>query len=151
MRKGILVTGVTFALIGVGYLFMASRLDMGTMDKPGAGVYPVFVGIILVIATAGTIVSALLQPIPGAIKWPKGVGLGRVLAIGAVTFFYALALEFVGYLICSAMVLLVCFHVMGMRSWPRKIGLTFFLMAFSFLVFDRLLRVPLPQGVFSFF
>ncbi len=151
MRKAVLTTGILWAVVGVTYLIKAFQLDMGTLDKPGAGVYPVFVGFLLMVAAIGTIAGAIGRPPAGTIAWPKGIGLGRILGIAAVIFFYAFALEFLGYLVCGSVVLLVCLHVMGMRSWAAKIGLTVSVMALSFFLFDTLLRVPLPEGILAVF
>jgi len=150
MRKGILVTGVLWTVLGITYLLYALRYDRGTLAHPGPGLYPIFVGAMLIMVAIGTLISAVISPPSGDIDWPKGAERMRVLGIIAVSVFYAFALEFLGYLLCSAILVLVCFQVMGMRSWRLKIGLTLVMTALSFFIFDKVLSVPLPRGFLSF-
>ena len=137
-------------MLGVAYLVYALRYDTGTPAQPGPGLYPIFVGAALIAGAMGTLVSALISPPRGLIYWPRGLERVRVLGIIAVSVFYALTLELLGYLLCGAIVVLVCLQVMGMQSWRLKIGLTLVMTALSFLLFDKLLSVPLPRGFLRF-
>lgn len=150
MRKGVITTGIISIVLGVIYLIQSLQYEMGTMDRPGPGFYPVFVAAFLIIGAIGTILSAIIHPPEGVINWPIKAERWRVLGVIAVSFFYAFTLRFVGFLICGAIVTFVCLHVMGMRSWPLKIGVTVIVTIASFLVFDKLLSIPLPRGIISF-
>jgi putative tricarboxylic transport membrane protein len=151
MRKGILITGGIFLALGIVYLIQALQYDIGPSGQPGPALYPIFAAAVLLAGAIGMIVSAWIRPPAGAIIWPTGREKWRVLAIIAVSLFFAFTLEFIGYFLGSAIVILTCLHVMGMRSWLLKIGLTLVVTILSFLLFDKLLSVPLPTGFIQFF
>jgi putative tricarboxylic transport membrane protein len=150
MRKAILITGSFWTVLGIAYLLYALRYDRGTSAQPGPGLYPILVGALLITVAIGTLVSAVINPPSGHIHWPKGTERVRLFGIIAVSVFYALALEHVGYLLCGGIVVLVCLQMMGMRSWRLKIGLTLLMTAVSFFLFDKILSVPLPRGFLYF-
>jgi putative tricarboxylic transport membrane protein len=150
MRKAILVTGSFWTALGIAYLLYALRYDLGTPAQPGPGLYPILVGAFLTVVAIGTLLSAAINPPSGHIHWPKGAERVRLFGIVAVSVFYALALEYVGYLLCGAIVVLVCLQMMGMQSWRLKIGLTLLMTAVSFFLFDKILSVPLPRGLLYF-
>jgi putative tricarboxylic transport membrane protein len=151
MRKGILITGGIFLALGIVYLIQALQYGIGPSGRPGPGLYPIFAVAVLLTGAIGMIVNAWLRPTAAAIAWPVGKERWRVLAIIAVSLFYAFTLEFIGYFLGSAVVMLTCLHVMGMRSWLLKIGLTLAVTILSFLIFDKVLSVPLPTGFIGFF
>jgi putative tricarboxylic transport membrane protein len=150
MRKGILITGCIFLALGIVYLIQALQYDIGPSGRPGPALYPIFAAAVLLTGAVGMIVSTWTRPPAGAIDWPTGKEKWRVLAIIAASLFFAFTLEYLGYFLGSALVMLVCLHVMGMRSWLLKICLTLAVTILSFLFFDKLLSVPLPLGFMRF-
>jgi putative tricarboxylic transport membrane protein len=150
MKKGILIAGILCLGLASIYLALAFTYPIGTMAAPAAAIYPIFLGFVFLLASIATIVDVLRNPPSGTIDWPKGIGAWRVVIIAAAIIFFAFALEFIGYLICSAIVLLVCVQMMGMRSWWRKITFTVIVVGMLYLLFDLLLRVPLPRGLTPF-
>ena len=147
MRRALLGMDVAALLLGVLYLWVAFGYDRGTLDQPGPGFYPQFVGTLLVIASICSMVTHLLRPAQRKLVLPKGRDLGRVLSVMAGTVAYVILLNYAGHLLSSILVVFIVLHTMGMTSWPMKIGLTIAIALGSYYLFDVVLKVSLPRGI----
>jgi putative tricarboxylic transport membrane protein len=147
MRRALLTVDGVALLLSVLYLAGALGYPRGTMDQPGPGLYPLFVGVLLVVASLGSVVADLVKPAAGELEIPKGKDLGRVLTVLGGTAAYVLLLPFAGHLLSSVVVVFIVLHAMGLTSWPMKIGFTIGLALGSYYLFDILLKVPLPRGI----
>ena len=143
------VSGATLALLGVAVLEECWRLGLplGTLATPGPAYVPAALATLLVIA--GVLV---------AVVGPRAVSLGSVgwrewrhtVAIVAGCAFVALALERLGYRLTIA---LVCAFLLGIVERKGVVPTLVFAVALAagtYYVFDTVLRVPLPRGLFGF-
>ncbi len=140
------VVALTFSLV---YLIGALGYPMGTMEQPGPGRYPLFVGGLLLLASIGSLVTNLLKPAEGELHLPKGKELGRVVAVIAGTVAYVVLLPYAGHLVGSVVTVFIVLQAMGLSSWPLKIGFTVLIALGSYCLFDLILNVPLPKGFFG--
>jgi putative tricarboxylic transport membrane protein len=147
MQRTLLGVDIIALLLSILYLMGALAYPMGTLDQPGPGRYPLFVGVLLMLASSGSLVTNLMRPVKGGLDWPKGKELKRVLAITAGTIAYVLFLPYAGHLLASMAVVFVVLHTMGMPSWLTKIGFTIAIALSSYYLFDVVLSVPLPRGI----
>jgi putative tricarboxylic transport membrane protein len=146
MRRTLLSVDISALILSLLYLGGAFGYPRGTMDQPGPGLYPIFVGILLVVASIGSIVTDLVKPAQGELEIPKGKDLGRVLTVLGGGAAYVLLLPYAGHLLSAMLVVFIVLHAMGLSSWPMKIGFTIVLAVGSYYLFDILLMVPLPRG-----
>ncbi|MBU2053990.1 MAG: tripartite tricarboxylate transporter TctB family protein [Proteobacteria bacterium] len=149
MQRVLLVVDITALILSLLYLVGAFGYPRGTMDQPGPGLYPIFVGILLVIASIGSIVTDLVKPAQGELEIPKGKDLGRLLIVAGAAAAYVFLLPYAGHLLSAIMLVFIVLHTMGLTSWPMKIGVTIVIALGSYYLFDILLMVPLPRGIFS--
>jgi len=147
MRRTLLSVDTAALVLSSLYLWGALGYSRGTMDQPGPGLYPLFVGALLVAASIGSIVTDLVRPAQGELELPVGKDLGRVLMVLGGSAAYVLLLPYAGHLLSSIVVVFVVLQAMGLTSWPMKIGFAITLALGSYLLFDVLLKVPLPRGI----
>jgi putative tricarboxylic transport membrane protein len=147
MRRVLLWVDAIALLLGGIFLWEAFNYDRGTLEQPGPGFYPISVGIFLVIASLGSLVTDLLKPAQGKLDLPKGRDLGRVLFVTAGTIAYVLLLPYAGHLLSATLVVFIVLHTLGLPSWFMKIGLTIVLALGSYYLFDIVLKVSLPRGI----
>lgn len=147
MQKILLRVGIISIGLSVSYFAGALSYSVGTLAQPGPGLYPLFVGALLILASVGVFVSTLLRPSVKSIEFPEGRGIRQLLSITAVMIVYGVALPYTGHLLAAAIVVFGVLQAMGLRRWYIKIGLTVALSLGSFYLFDILLKVPLPRGV----
>jgi hypothetical protein len=139
---------VVAALVLLESLVTSRKLPLGTLRQPGPAYAPVLLALLLV--GFGLVLVAL-----GA-RAPRLSGIGwtewrHAVFIFAVCGFAALGLERLGFRVTMAVVLIVLLGVVERRSRSIVFTLAYavgFAMA-AFLVFDTVLRVPLPRGLFG--
>ena len=149
MQRTLLGADITAILLSLLYLLGGLSYSMGTLDQPGPGLYPLFVGILLLIASVGSLVTHVMKPAKGNLEWPKGKDLWRVVVVTAGAISYVVFLPYLGHLLASMVAIFIVLHTMGLSSWPLKIGFTVAIALGSFYLFDVILNVPLPRGVFG--
>jgi putative tricarboxylic transport membrane protein len=145
------VVGVIGGILSIVYLAIALDYPVGVLSRPGPGIFPLIIGILLFISSAGIFWEARSKSSLAKIEWPKAEGRGRLIKITVAAVLYVIALPYLGYLIVSTGLTLVVLHVMGMSSWPRKIAVALAIGIGSLWLFYVILNVQLPRGIFEIF
>ena len=117
---------------------------VGSPQSPGAGFWPLLIALTM----AGLGMRLTVRPTVraaaaagAASRWGRfGIALGT---LG----FYVLALEPLGYLLATAVLLLAQFRWVESRSWRTSAWAAVLTAAISLVLFRTLLKVPLPLGV----
>ncbi len=73
----------------------------------------------------------------------KGRALGMLLILGI----YILLIDVAGYLLASVVFFLLEFRMVGIRSWPKNIGLTAVLVGIYYVVFAHFCSMSFPSGI----
>jgi len=140
------IAGAAFLLVGAGAVAGAIQLQVGTPDEPQPGFFPFLAGMILVILSGLLIMQGLRGRSSGGepftnLKQPVLAMLGLV--------GFVLLLEPLGYILATAALTAVLLFVLKVRR-GLSFGLTIVLLPVgSYLLFDRVLDVPLPEGIMS--
>lgn len=146
-RTAYLVSGSVGLLLAIAYLAMAVRLPFGELGRPGAAVFPVVVGIILIVASLATVWEGRQMSGAPLIELPSGPDLRRVLALVALLFGYYVTLQWLGQLIAGTLFCILLMRLLSTTSWLRIILYSVVMSLVIDLVFERLLSVPLPHGL----
>jgi putative tricarboxylic transport membrane protein len=132
-----------FILIGVAVMVRAFQLHVGTPTAPQPGFFPLLAGASL------TLMSSILL----VRSWSKGSVSSKISREiwrpGAIVFtmvIYMVILEAVGYILASMFLSMTILRLMGTKSWWRVGGVSLVVTIGSFVLFDRLLGIPLPAG-----
>jgi len=130
------------------YLVQATRLPLGSVEQPGAGLFPILVGAFLLAVSAAHLLQDLrrssgTQPLP-----PAGTGrrvMGVVAALGA----FCLLLPWLGYAVAALGLLLAILRLFGLARWGMSAAVALVATVASYYLFAVVLGVPLPAGVWS--
>jgi putative tricarboxylic transport membrane protein len=137
---------VLLAAAGV-YLTLALRLPFGAASRPGAGFYPVLVGVFAIVVALAATASAFrgtAGAADGAVELDAASRRRVVISVAALAAF-CLALPWVGYPAAAFAFVTVVLRYLGGRWWTAL--LTGALSsAGSYGLFAVLLDVPLPNG-----
>jgi putative tricarboxylic transport membrane protein len=120
----------------------ACRLGLGKLGKPGPGLTPLFYASVLAFFAAILLLRSLGMPESRAkivLRWRS------VLPILAILLIYGLAIEWLGYLICTFLVVVLLLRVGGVR-WAGSLLFAGVATLAVNLMFVRWLAVPLPIG-----
>lgn len=146
MRRTLIGVDVAALVLGLLYLWGALEYSLGTLAQPGPGLFPLFIGFLLLLSSIGSLISHLSAPVEGRLEFPKRKELGRVLAVVGGTVAYVVLLPIIGHILGSILTVFIVLHSMGLPSWGLKIGLAIAVSLGSFYLFDIILQVPLPRA-----
>ncbi len=145
------ITATCFLLLGIAYLAGSLKLPMGSAVKPGAGLFPLLVGISLVAFSLLLLIGSLKQkePIPQDQEpFPKGKDRQRVATVAITLILFVVLLKPLGYAVGSSLLMAATLRLLGLRSWGKIILISVLTAAVSFYLFDSLMGTPLPRGIF---
>jgi putative tricarboxylic transport membrane protein len=148
LRHALLGIALMSAVLSIIYLVTSLQYPMDTAAQPGPGFYPFIVGILWLLSSLGLALEARTKEERALVSWPQGVAFFRIIAIVGSLLFYVILLPVLGHVIVAAVVILVALQAMGGLRWQFRIALTILLTLGSYYLFDVLLEVPLPRGVF---
>jgi hypothetical protein len=145
----VLARAVPLVLLGAAgvYLILALRLPFGATARPGAGFYPVLVGIFAICAAVAATASAF-RATPRAATDPvemDGAARGRVIVSVIALVAFCLALPWIGYPAAAFGFVAVVLRYLG-AGWTAALLTGVLSAAGSYGLFAVLLDVPLPRG-----
>jgi hypothetical protein len=139
---------VALLAAGLVYLGSAWSLPMGTAARPGAGFYPLVVGIFGALAVLGWL-AITLRGTRGGVGGSIAVttdARGRVLATAGLLTAFCLALPWTGYPLAALMFTALLLRALGAGTVTAlAVGVAAALA--SYYAFGVLLGVPLPRSV----
>ena len=141
MRVGLGIISGLLLLAGAAMIYGAGDLEGSfTLGAPGPGRVPTVCGWAVVMLSAALLVRVMRDRQRQPLAFPQ---LPRVAATAAAGVAYVVLLPVIGYYVATALFLLPILRLLR-ASWVTAVGVTVGFMAFVFLVFDKLLGVPLP-------
>jgi putative tricarboxylic transport membrane protein len=145
--KAIAVAAVFLVLSG-WICWEALQVPLGSFRMPGAGFFPLFLGLTL----GGLSVGLLAQGLVSADRAPARVWPERteVLAMVGSLVVAVWLFERAGFLIAMALFLGVAMRVLGTRSWATVVAAALIGSVASYVVFSRALQIALPSGIVPF-
>ena len=140
------VAGGALALLALYVVWESRRLPFGSLRNPGPAFVPVVLAAVLLLFGLLLVVFSGKSPALSTLVWIEG---RHAIAIFAVCAFAALALERFGFRPTVALSLVFLLGVVERRNPIFTIVFSVGLAAGTFLLFDTILRVPLPRGPFG--
>ena len=141
------VAGGALVLVGLIALWESRRLPLGTFHRPGPAYMPVVLALLLMVFG---LALALMGGRGGRFADVGWHEWRHAVAIFGACAFAAWGLDRLGYRITMAAVLFFLLLVLERKGVILSIGLTMVIAWGSFVLFDTVLRVPLPRGPFGF-
>jgi hypothetical protein len=133
--------------LGLAALYKASSLPFGTVREPDSGFYPILICTALA-AFAGVSFASPERPWKGeSDSHPRGSL--RVWGVVVAMLLYVWALGAVGFLLCTAALVLLLLRGIGALPWLHSVVAAVVAAAACYALFTRL-GVPLPAGMLSF-
>jgi hypothetical protein len=130
-----------FLLLGAGLIWGASGLpEAVTLGEPGPARFPYLCGGIIIVLSVLLLARALRGGEGGTLAFPQWPRVA-VVALAGLT--YAALMPRLGYFPATAVFLFPVLLLLRAR-WPVALAVTVGFVVFIYLVFVRLLHVPLP-------
>ncbi len=152
------VTGLFLALLGSLAFWGGSLLPAVPGQDVGPAAFPMMIGAGLVLC--GIMIAAGIghsfeaaepeedDQAPGLAQHLGRMGWLAAFLPPVLLIFYVLAADALGFLLTAAIILLTSARALG-ASWSMTIGTVLLAPPFVHLIFFKLLRVPLPDGLLT--
>ena len=150
MRRREILGAVVFFVFGSVTVILSLQMPIGTFRTAGPGLFPLCLGIMLMVLSSLFIVQVLLgaegqdeNDMDAAQEPGSPLLVVAFLAIVALT---TLLMRTIGYPLASFLVMVGLLTILGLKRWPLNLALSFVIATGSYLVFVHVLKIPLPKG-----
>lgn len=151
MKRDGLIEGILILLCGGVTAALSLQMPIGTFRMAGSGLFPLCLGIALMLLALLYLANLLLQkdakrqPAEAEVALPGAAGQ-MLLFLGASAL-ATLCLDFLGYPLTAFLLMLAQLAILGVRQPAALVSLPLLTAAASYLLFVRFLRIPLPKGL----
>jgi hypothetical protein len=125
-------------------------MPMGRIRQPGAGVFPVISGFLLLLGSVSALWEGLKTRKTESVELPAGSDLRRLLVLLGGILGYLVLLPILGQLISSTIFCFVLIRVLSSLSIWRVALYALVMAGSAYLLFVRFLMLPMPVGIFAF-
>ena len=148
-----IVDAITALLVmGLGGVVLYGSSKLGsewTSDGPGAGYFPFYIGLILVISGAGIFFQALFGKMRDTGVFVDREQLGRVFSVLLPAAVYVLFIQLIGIYVASAVYITLFMVLLGKYSWIKSLAVGLIVNVIFFMMFEVWFKVPLFKGEFD--
>ncbi len=142
-------SSIFLIIIGLFIIYEARNMGVGTLSQPGAGLFPLFSGLIIL----GTAIITFLKSILGKIELSgdeEERTYAPVVYVLAGVLFYYFALPVLGFSLTTFLLLVFLIKIVGGYRWIPGIIYSILMTVISYLIFGKWLMVQFPKGIFFF-
>ena len=141
------VVALCLVVVGLVEVIEARRLGAEwTSDGPGAGYFPFYIGLILLVCGAAILVQSLRARKADDSVFVDSVQLKRVLSVLVPSAIYAGAIMVLGIYVASALFITLFMIVLGKYSPLKSVVVGVAVNALFFMMFEVWFKVPLFKG-----
>ena len=151
MKRDEAIGGMVLLLFGMVTIILALRMPIGTFRAAGTGLFPLLLGIILMILSGLFLLNLLLRkerelekkeaPVAATPRSLKPVILFLGIMALATLFF-----NYLGYPLIAFLLMVALLKILGVKRWAHNILLSFITSLTSYFLFIQWLKIPLPKG-----
>lgn len=146
-KYGEVIVTALFALFALGGIYLSLRLPLGTPLEPMPGFVPLVTCIFLLCVSLVQLVVSVFNADRQFDKVGEEWKRSAYVIAGLIA--YSLALDHAGYIIATAALSLLIMRILEPKSWLEPVIVSLGITVFSYVLFDRVLNVNLPEGPLS--
>lgn len=152
VATNIIDAAVAILVIIMGGVVIYGSRKLGsewTSDGPGAGYFPFYIGLILVISGIGVLYQALAGKNKNTEVFVDRVEFGRVLSVLIPAAVYVGAIQLIGIYVASTIYIALFMVILGKYSWLKSVVAALVVNALFFMMFEVWFKVPLYKGTYD--
>lgn len=140
------LSGIILFIVALFTILEALHLPFGKLHAPDAGFFPLCLSVLLLIISVGIV----LRPYSNRAKVSEfNTRSWYVIATAAAFVLYALFIQTLGFVILTAVILLLLMRALGGISWKRALTIAISGAIIAYIGFWEL-GVPLPTGILPY-
>lgn len=140
-------SALPFMAFGLLILVESRKLRIGGFNDPGPALFPLLLGIILILLSVISSFISNQEKIP---KSSGGLISRRALYVVGILIGYRFCLPFFGFFISTFLMLIILLKFAGRQKWFLTTTFSLLTTIVSFLLFVKWLGVPFPKGILPF-
>jgi putative tricarboxylic transport membrane protein len=133
------------SIMGVLVILTSLSYGLGTLRKPGPGVYPFCIGLLILPLSLYLLIVSLRSATKGPTLSREGIK--TLLSFMGACIFWILAMPVLGYVIVTLVTAFILGKIMKLEGWLKPLFLSVGLAIFVYLLFDLWLYIDLPRGI----
>lgn len=149
MRRRDLWSGAILFCLALFVLYESRKFHLWGISGPGEGLFPLLLASALGGLSLASFVltytgKSVREPSPGeddVVIWRKLISYMGALVV------YTLLFDMAGFVLSSLVVLIYILRFAERLNWTRSLLVSGGSVIVSYLLFDKLLQVPLPKGI----
>ncbi len=150
LKKDEAIVGVVIFLFGAITTLLSLKMPVGTFRMAGTGMFPLCLGILLMILSGIFVLKLLLQEKKGPAKEESIVEISgskkpMIFFLGTMAL-ATLLFNQLGYPLTSFLLMLGLLRILGMKRWAVTLPLSLVTAVISYFLFVQWLQIPLPKG-----
>jgi len=150
MNRDEIVVGIVIFLFGAITTLLSLKMPIGTFRMAGTGLFPFYLGIILMILSSVFILKSFLQGWKGQLKKEASIESSEspiqlILFLGAMVL-ATLFFNQLGYPLISLLLMVALLRILGIKRWGLNILISVVTAVGSYFLFVKWLDIPMPKG-----
>ena len=150
LKKDEIVVGIVIFLFGAITTLLSLRMLIGTFRMAGTGMFPLCLGILLMILSGAFTLRIVFQGKKEQIKKETSIESSEsprqlILFLGAMVL-ATLFFNPLGYPLTSFLLMVALLRVLGIKKWTLSLPLSFVTATVCYFLFVQWLQIPLPKG-----
>jgi len=149
MKKYNLAGALVLLAFGAAVSFEARKLGIGRVSAPGAGFFPFWLGVSLLLSSGFLAVTFLLSAEKKSIEERvllKGTAWHKVVWVVTGVLLYAFLLEPAGYLVATTLLMIFLFRASESQRWLSMTVWSVAVTVLTYILFKIWLQVQFPTG-----
>ena len=151
MKRDKLIEGVVLLLCGGITVSLSLGMPIGSFRMAGSGLFPLCLGIILMLLALLHLGNILLKKGPkehsGEATGATPGAAGQMLLFFGASALAVLGLNVLGYPLTAFLLMLLLLRILGLRRPALLAALPLLAAVGSYLLFVQFLKIPLPKGL----
>jgi putative tricarboxylic transport membrane protein len=131
-------------LLSILMMILSPSYGLGTLGKPGAGLYPFAIGLFIFPLGLFLFISSLRSQTKGSTLNREGIG--TFLSFTGACVFWIMAMPYLGYPVVTLLATFFLSKTMKLEGWLKPFLLSAGTALFIFILFDYWLYIDLPRG-----
>jgi cytochrome b561 len=132
-------------ILGLVIMILSTQLGIGTLAKPGSGLFPFFCGFLIFVLAI--LIMIHKEKTENNVKVLSGRYAKKNLALMVITFIlWILLMPFLGYLLVTFIGTYSFSKIMKLEGWQKPLIFSVGTMVFCYFLFDYYLYLDLPRG-----
>jgi putative tricarboxylic transport membrane protein len=148
------ITGIFLFALGLGVFLKSLTYPLGTLRKPGGGLFPLAASVLLTGLAALLTIQAFRRKEgdeePRAAFFPEKDAPRKILLGFAGLLGYRYLLPVIGFAPSTGVFIFFLSRILGKAGWGASIGFAVLTAVAAYYLFQVWLKIPMPRPIFGF-